>query len=183
MTEKSPKTAKAVKITYKAASTVVIAALVIVCLLMILPRLWGLHTYAVLSGSMRPTMPEGTLLLVHPVKFDDIEQGDVAVFQSKKNPESRFTHRVVGINADDRTLTTKGDASSFADPLPAHESSLVGKVVAGIPFAGLPAYLLSGFYRRIIAAALVVLWMSIEIELRVTAKEKHTQSENDGQLT
>ena len=83
-----------------------------------------------------PTIPKGSLVMVKHLSEDEIlslEVGDVISFRSGIASEP-IHHRVVSIDAENRTVTTKGDAytttetSSFDD--------VVGKVVGVDEYAG-----------------------------------------------
>ncbi|RYJ02767.1 MAG: signal peptidase I, partial [Actinomycetales bacterium] len=47
----------------------------------LVPRLAGATPYTVLTGSMRPTMPPGTLVVAKPVDPEALEVGDVVTVQ------------------------------------------------------------------------------------------------------
>ncbi len=92
----------------------------VVCLLVALgvPTL-GLRPLVVLSGSMAPTMPVGSLALARVVPADRVEVGDVVTVPLG---EGSVTHRVVsltrthdGAGAATATLVLRGDANLVAD--------------------------------------------------------------------
>lgn len=87
------------------------------------------RVYAVLTGSMEPTLSPKTAVLVRkdqyrvgqPISFH--EQGGIV------------THRFVRMNLDG-TITTKGDANSTVDPWTVPPSAVIGGVVASVPQLG-----------------------------------------------
>lgn len=97
------------------------------------PRVMGFSVFRVLTGSMEPEIPEGSLLLVRQVDADTIQVGDVISFFS---PDPTLegavnTHRVVDIRTGNggRTFYTKGDANVLEDAYPVREDMVVGKAV------------------------------------------------------
>lgn len=113
-----------------------LAALGLLLVMVVVPRLGGATPYTVLTGSMRPTLPPGTLVVVRPTPFDQIDVGDVVTYQLRSGERAVVTHRVIGRTLDGENrpaLITQGDANSTADP------DLVIEVqVAGTPWYSVP---------------------------------------------
>ncbi len=82
----------------------------------------------VASGSMRPVLYEGDILLIEGVRFDEIraspDDGDVVVYRRPFDGRL-IVHRAIakGPNA----LITKGDANSAPDPFPVPPDAVVGR--------------------------------------------------------
>lgn len=57
----------------------------------------------VISGSMEPTLPVGTLVIVTPCDYEDLEIGDIVTMASGGY---NFTHRIIGKFNDDPNLTS-----------------------------------------------------------------------------
>ncbi|AZZ50194.1 signal peptidase I [Rathayibacter rathayi] len=82
----------------------------------------------VLSNSMAPVMPVGSLALTLPVDQAAVRAGDVIVFTDPDDPGRRVIHRVTLVYAEadaaalrgrepgQLALTTKGDNNESADP-------------------------------------------------------------------
>lgn len=104
------------------------AAVVAGYLLFIAPnyKLYLIHT-----GSMRPTLPIGSAVVVHkgPVRV-----GQVITFRPFDG-STVVTHRLVGINANG-TLITKGDANKTTDVDVVTRANVVGHVVAAPQYVG-----------------------------------------------
>jgi signal peptidase len=118
-------------------------AVLIVCGLLIIgfvlvPRLTGSTPYTVLTGSMRPSMPPGTTVVVKPLPFSEIKVGDVITYQISSGEPEVVTHRVIGVNVtqDGVRLETKGDANPIADPSLVREEQVRGKVWYWLPVIG-----------------------------------------------
>ncbi len=67
------------------------------------------------GGSMRPTIEDGDVVTIEPIVDGKINQGDVVLYQSRY--DTAVIHRVIKIErtAGEKTITTRGDASSHND--------------------------------------------------------------------
>lgn len=120
------------------ASGVVIAtAATVVVATLVLPRTVGGAALTVLTGSMEPTYPVGSLVVVRPVEADEVVTGDVITFA---NPSGSFTtHRVTKVDltsAGERSFTTKGDANRTEDNDPVLADAVRGRVWLHVPYLG-----------------------------------------------
>lgn len=93
-----------------------------------LPMPFGYGMANVLSGSMEPTFSKGALLIVK--KSDDIQKGDIVVYQSGSE---LIVHRVIAINGEQ--VQTQGDANNVADP-EFNKNRIKGVVIFWIPGLG-----------------------------------------------
>lgn len=110
-----------------------LCAILIVTGMVCLPAgcgLYGLKPYVVLSGSMEPELPVGSVILTttHP---DRIGTQDVITYRAG---QQLVTHRVSRIEGE--SLFTKGDANPSEDPCPVKADQIAGKVISCIPYAG-----------------------------------------------
>ena len=96
----------------------------------------------VISGSMEPNIHQGDLLFVMGTDADEIEVGDVIVFDAyglwTGAPQEPIVHRVIAINENGGTwfFTTQGDANPSHDPVDIPDFRVLGVVVGGIPYIG-----------------------------------------------
>lgn len=102
-------------------------------------RLFGLRTYTVLSGSMEPDYPTGSLLYVKSVDPRELEVGDVITFMLDE--DTAATHRIIEILPDEEDSSvlrfrTQGDANDGPDGTPVHCRNVIGKPVFCIPYLG-----------------------------------------------
>jgi signal peptidase I len=116
----------------------------------------------VLSGSMEPSMPTGSLVLTKSVDPGTVRVGDVITFRllSGSHETDSATHRVVAIEQRPEGLSfiTKGDANQAPDPTPVPSSALVGRVVAVSSLAGSLAQALKApLFLSLVALGAVVL--------------------------
>ena len=91
------------------------------------PTILGYRFYNILTGSMEPNIPTGSLVITKNVDLNDIKVGDVISFGEGTNAT---THRVKEVhNNNGIQFTTKGDANNVNDPRPIDGSEVFGKVV------------------------------------------------------
>lgn len=88
----------------------------------------------ILTGSMSPTMPVGTIIVVKHIDFNDLQVGDVITYKTYSG-DFNVTHRIHSINKNNQTVITKGDATTNLDE-PVSASRIVGVVVAYFPQLG-----------------------------------------------
>lgn len=105
-------------------------------LLIAAPILFGYRPVVVLSGSMEPTFPVGSVIYYKAALFDEIKEGDSITFHAGEGG-SLVTHRVVEKQELSQSFVTKGDANESADPVPVSYGDVAGKTGRlCIPFAG-----------------------------------------------
>ncbi|KQO38262.1 signal peptidase I [Aeromicrobium sp. Leaf245] len=117
----------------------------------VVPRLVGATPYTVLTGSMRPALPPGTLVVVRPVEMDDISVGDTITYQLRSGEPTVVTHRVVGsgVRTDGTAvLTTRGDANQVSDARPVRQEQVRGRVWYAVPHLGRLSTALDPVQRR-----------------------------------
>lgn len=146
--------------------TIVMVAALLVCLALSLPRFAGIQSYVVVSGSMEPAIPVGSLVFAKAVEPATLQKGDVIVFYSTEaaspsggggvNGAVPITHRVVENNTETGEVITKGDANESADMSPAAYVNIVGKVFTHVPGLGYLAAPLATLKGKI-ATVLIIL--------------------------
>lgn len=113
-------------------SWVLVAAVVVLAVLLAGVRVVGLTPYAVLSGSMEPTYPVGSMIYVKAADPADVEVGDPITFYLSEGLIA--THRVVSI--DEAGFHTKGDANNAEDGTPVARENLIGRPLFCVPKLG-----------------------------------------------
>ena len=105
----------------------------------VLPRAGAASSYVVLTGSMRPSLPPGTLVVVRRVPADEIRVGDVITYQLASGKPDVVTHRVVSQGLDGRgqtVLRTRGDANPVPDARWVHPVQVRGREWYAVPYVG-----------------------------------------------
>ncbi len=134
--------------------------------------------YVVASGSMIPVLEVYDVLIVQGHEpFEDIEKGDIIVFNRPSDHDRVIVHRVVSVIDDDpKTLRTKGDANPASIPgtdFPITEEEYIGKVVYTLPQVGYVTQLLKPPINYVIIA--VVIGVMIVKQITKKKKEKETK--------
>ncbi len=137
-------------------TTIVIALIALMAVLLFGCRAVGITPYSVLSGSMEPTYHVGSIIYVVRQKPQDIKVGDAITFKVHKSVPA--THRVVEINYEKQQFLTKGDANDSSDA-PVSFTRLIGKPIFTIPNLGYFAGWLSTARGRIGTVAFTVVFL------------------------
>jgi len=98
----------------------------------------SVHFVAVPTGSMRPAIYPGSLVVVQAVSSPaQIQVGDIIEF-SPTWFNGSVVHRVVAEKQSSQGIlyTTKGDNNTNPDPLPVSYSKVTGKVALVVPYFG-----------------------------------------------
>ena len=102
--------------------------------ILIIPKIMGYEEMAVLTGSMEPNYPVGSLIFVKEEDPENLKVGDVITY--RLDEDTVVTHRIVEINQEEQTVTTKGDANSDNDGSPVSYPNIVGKAQFKITYLG-----------------------------------------------
>jgi len=86
----------------------------------------------VTSGSMRPTIKTGAVVVVKPVSSYKIR--DIITFQNGPGEKDIVTHRIISRQGDE--FTVQGDANNVADVKLVREDQILGKVIWDVPYVG-----------------------------------------------
>lgn len=129
----------------------------------VVPLSAGATPMTVLTTSMVPTYPPGTLVIVKPTPVDDIRVGDALTYQLESGRPEVVTHRVVSIIASsngERSFVTKGDNNAVEDTPAVREVQVRGTVWYSVPWIGYLNNLVSGQHRvwlvPVVASGLLV---------------------------
>lgn len=97
----------------------------------------GISLVRLATGSMTPTYPTDSVLIVRSVPASDVEVGDIVTVS--RDGLVPITHRVVSVMpvgaSGGAELVLRGDANTADDPEP-YQVARVGLVLGGIPFGG-----------------------------------------------
>ena len=129
--------------------------------------------YVVVSGSMIPVLQVYDIIVIQGHDpFEEVEIGDIIVFDRPSDHNRVIVHRVVSItNEDPRTIRTQGDANPGSIPgtdFPITEEEYIGKVAYIIPQLGYVTQILQPPTNYIIIAVVI----GIMIIKQFTGKKK-----------
>ena len=180
---------KSLKKAWNIVSTVLVALIVILALLLAGARLLGMQVFTVLSGSMEPTYHTGSLIYVKKIDTADIQPGTVITFMLDEDTVA--THRVVAVVPDEEDpsvvrFRTKGDANDAEDGSLVHYKNVIGTPIFTIPGLGYVANYIQhppGTYVAISAGAVLLLLVFLPDVLAPDKEKKagkRVASEDDG---
>ena len=120
-------------------TSVLVALVVILALLLVGVRVFGMQVFTVLSGSMEPVYHVGSLIYVKETDPMTLQPGDVITFMLDENTVA--THRIVDVIPDEEDpsvirFQTKGDANDAVDGSLVHYKNVLGTPVFTIPKLG-----------------------------------------------
>ena len=116
--------------------TVLLVLVILLCIPAVLPRMMGYEVYTVVSGSMEPEIPVGSLICIEGAEPTEIAEGEVIAFYSSVDAGAVITHRIVENRVISGEFITKGDANEKEDMLPVPYGNVIGRAVFTMPKAG-----------------------------------------------
>jgi len=147
----------------------------------------GYRMFVVMSGSMKPKIGVGSVVLVG--KKQNYKTNDIITFL--KNPSDKLndvkttiTHRITEIHNDtgQTTFVTKGDANEASDPEMVTKGQVLGKVILSIPYAGRAIAFTktqTGFILLIVIPAVILIYnetLNIKKEIIKIIKNRKNKS-------
>ena len=113
--------------------TLIIVLVIVACVPLTVPRLLGYEIYEVVSGSMAPEIPVGSVIYVKHIEPEEIQEQEIIAFWKDAVP---VTHRVLENHKVVGEFITKGDANEIEDFEPVPYDALIGRVEHHFPMVG-----------------------------------------------
>ena len=135
--------------------TLLLIIIVAAYLTITIPRAFGYEIYTVISGSMEPAIPTGSLVYVKYIQPEEIQTEDVIAFYGTDADGSIVTHRVVSNSAAMGNFITKGDANSDNDMNTIPYANYIGKVQLSVPKLGGIFQTITGTNGKIAAVSMI----------------------------
>lgn len=152
-------------------------AVILSCIPLTVPRVFGYEIYSVISGSMEPAIPTGSLVYIKAIEPTEVLENDVIAFYSPTNPKAIITHRVVKNQVVSGQFITKGDANAEADVNPIPYECLLGKLELSIPYAGALLSQVVTTEGKIAVGAIIVASVILQIVAGRLQKKTNQKSE------
>jgi signal peptidase len=127
--------------------------------LIVVPKVAGATPLTVLTSSMEPRLPPGTLIVVKPTPVDEIRIGDVVTYQIESGRPEVISHRVIEIvsSSDGGTaFVTKGDNNSEPDAALVLPEQIRGTLWYSLPWLGFVNQVVNGDARSWIVPLLAI---------------------------
>ena len=159
----------------------------LITLVSVIPAVMGWVPLTILSGSMAPSMPAGSLAVVAPIDVDERENipiGTVITYMPHPDSDELVTHRVIVRNTASNgsvSYILKGDANDSPDSAPVLPKQIRAEKKYSIPFAGRMLRQLTPdvkFIGRILLASVLLVYALWQI--RMSFKERSQRSKAQG---
>ncbi len=118
---------------------VILVSVFVVAVAVLVPRIGGATPYTILTSSMEPKYPAGTLVVVKPIRPEDVSVGTIITFQLRSGQSTVVTHRVVEVayaQNGELEFTTQGDANDGVDLEPVKPVQIRGALWYAVPKLG-----------------------------------------------
>lgn len=162
----------------------VLSGLLLVILLLLaaaflLPQVLKYKEMAVLTGSMEPNIPVGSLIYVKETPPEELSVGDVITYRIGE--DTVVTHRIVEIDPAAGTVKTKGDANDSNDAEPIPYGNVIGEEAFHLPLLGfISIYIKTPIGIAVVCGVLVLIILLTFLPEILTAEEEPA-GENTGE--
>ena len=134
-----------------------------------IPSIGGLRMLTVLSGSMRPALEPGDIIIIKD--NTNIVEGDIITFKSNN---LIITHRVVNVKSEEGgyLYQTKGDNNNVEDKTLIKQENILGEYLFRIPYLG---YIMEFFRSKLgilIIVTIIGLLVIFEVIKGFTSKKE-----------
>lgn len=113
--------------------SLILAGVILTFMPAAVPKIMGYEVYNVISGSMEPQIPVGSVIYVKYQSPETINENDIIAFWSM---DSVISHRVLTNDRDSHCFVTKGDANATKDMNTVNYNSVIGVVKSHFPYIG-----------------------------------------------
>ena len=151
---------------YRMITTVVLSVVVLLAVMLVGVRLVGLTPYTVISGSMEPTYPVGSLLYVQSVDPTTLQAGDPVTYYMSGGQV--VTHR---------------DANNIADNSLLQPAQVIGRPVLAVPLLGYLSWFIQNPPGTYIAIAAVLVVLSLGSLMDLLAPQEGEEKPTEDQPT
>lgn len=127
----------------------------VICISFLGLRAFGIQSSVVMSGSMEPTLPTGSVVFVdYRYDYNKLKIGDIVVFSANEGMD--VIHRIVEQKPEG--FITKGDNNDVQDGLTVTPSTFKGKELFHIPLVGYGIKMMMQYRINIIIIGLVIFY-------------------------
>jgi signal peptidase I len=163
------------RLVLRLAAQAVLACLGSMVLWSVLPLVLGWHPTVVMSGSMKPSIQPGDVVVTRSVPVEQLRIHQVVLVPDPDHPGRLRLHRLQKIRSDGR-LVLRGDANGSSDSSLVRASDVMGVGVLRVPLIGSPARAArTGQWPRLVAMLFVLGVLSVLARSRPGAKADDRQ--------
>ena len=156
----------------KALGIIIIVLTMLICLVPLMLPLFGVQTANIITGSMTPAIPVGSLVAVTSGTYEKLEQGEIIMYELNG---TTVTHRVVSNDVSAREVITKGDANDREDMLPVSYDPIEGIVRFHVPVLGSVLQFISKLSGKLVAFGV----LAVGLLLTFTGDRMRRRSQED----
>lgn len=150
------------------------------------PKLLGCSVLRVVTGSMEPEIPQGSVVVSKETDPEELQVGDVISYYSR-DPVIKGqinTHRISEIDESgaETLYVTKGDANNLNDFYAVHKEDILGKVVLCSTLLGQFVKIATskvGFFLIVILPLLFIIIYNLRDIVRTIRKEAQADYEQE----
>jgi signal peptidase len=159
----------------------ILVALLTPAIIYVVPFIFSdYYSSVVMSGSMEPAVPVGSIVVTQKIDVDNVKAGDIIVFQRSN---SKTLHRVIDkiVENDSYYFKTKGDANENPDPWIVQPEQVQGSLLLTMPYYGYLIYFAGtpiGFILMVIIPATLLIANVIRKIIQLKKEEKFSAHEN-----
>ena len=151
---------KVIKKIWNGITWILVLILIVMAVLLAGVRLIGLRPLTVLSGSMEPDYPTGSVIYLQETDVESLDYWDVITFRLSEKTVA--THRIIELVEEDgqTKFRTKGDANEIHDETLVTKAQVIGKPVFCVPYIGYAVNYIQhppGLYTAISVGAVMLL--------------------------
>ncbi len=179
------------KIIFKIIEAIIVILMVLYLSFIIIQRLsgnqsiFGYRIFTVATGSMIPQYNIDDVLLVKEVDKEDLKVGDDITYLGNKFDVNGkiVTHRIIEIDKENNTWTTKGINSQTEDPT-IEEDQIYGKVMGTIPVITTINHIVKnqyGFFFLIFLPIVTVVFLEIADTITEIKRDKKDVEKNEAE--
>ena len=181
---------RTLKTVLKTISTLLTCAVVALAILLAGVKLLGVEIYTVLSPSMEPDYPTGSLIYVKDVDPAELKVNEVITYRLTDSMTA--THRIIELVPDEKNpsvirFRTKGDNNDDPDGALVELDQVIGKPVFCIPLLGYLALYIQTRSGTVVAgcvgAAIIILTILIDIITDDKNKKNKNREKGKGEET
>lgn len=159
--------------------TLLAAMLFVLAVTVVIPRISGATPYTILTTSMKPTYPPGSLVVIKPADPAELVVGTAVTYQIRSGEPDVVTHRIVATQQSgggETTYITRGDNNGADDENPVQYGQIRGKVWYSVPYMGYVNNWLNGEQRKITVTIIVVALAGYALYMFVGAGLDHRKN-------
>lgn len=162
--------------------TFLLAVFAIIAIGLVALKIFGFSVYSVKTASMEPAYPVNSIVFVQKTEPASIQVGDTITYALNEDGDT-VTHRVIAVDQQKHTFTTKGDNNNVQDANPVSWDNTIGKVVFSLPTGGQVFQFISAEENRPMMIAIIVCLLGVTVvwevidQVRKRKKRKNIQEQ------